>query len=107
MTRVTFITPDGDETIVDATPGGSLLEAAQWNGVPMLGTCGGSMVCATCHVMISGDCKALVPPPSDDEAGTVELAYGATADSRLACQITVCDALEGLVVRLAPTMHSA
>ena len=104
MPQVTFISPDGAETVVHAPDGSTALEAAQANGVPMLGTCGGSMVCATCHVMVTGASRGLVPPRGDDEAVTLELAFGATGDSRLACQLRLAPAQEGLVIHLAPTM---
>ncbi|MDB5870371.1 MAG: ferredoxin [Polaromonas sp.] len=104
MIRVTFITPDDKETVVAARAGDSLLEAAQSSDVPMLGTCGGSMICATCHVMIGGAAKLRIPPPGEEEIDVLELAFGVTDDSRLACQVRVCEMLDGAVVRLAPKM---
>jgi len=105
--RVTFITVDGRRAEAQAKAGSTILEAAHANDIPMLGTCGASMVCATCHVMIGADARAHLPPPTEDEEDTLDLAFGVTGDSRLGCQVRLTDALDGIEIRLAPTMQSA
>ena len=107
MPRVVFITVDSRAHPVEAKAGSTVLEAAQASGVPMLGTCGASMVCATCHVMIDAAGRAGLPPPSEDEEDTLDLAFGVTSDSRLGCQVHLSDSMEGVEIRLAPTMLSA
>ena len=106
MLKVTFITSDGSRMAVQALPGCTVLEAARANDVPMLGTCGGSMICGTCHVMIGPADRARMPAPSEDEEDTLDLAFGVKADSRLGCQVTLTQDLDGLEVRLAPTIQS-
>jgi len=107
MPHITFIAPGGERTPVEVPSGTTILEAAHANGVGLLGTCGGSMVCGTCHVMISAADRAKLPPPSEDEEDTLDLAFGVTADSRLGCQITLTEEMEGMEIRLAPTALTA
>jgi 2Fe-2S ferredoxin len=102
MPHVTFIAPSGERTPVEVPHGMTILEAAHANGVGLPGTCGGSMVCATCHVMICAADRAKLPPPSENEEDTLDLAFGVTDDSRLGCQVTLTDELEGMDIRLAP-----
>jgi len=92
---------------VHAAVGSTVLEAAHAHAVPMLGTCGGSLVCATCHVRIGGDAVARIPAPTEDEEDTLDLAFSVKDNSRLGCQIKLTEELEGLEVALAPTMQSA
>ena len=104
---ITFVTVDGVRMPVQAAVGSTVLEAAHAHSVPMLGTCGGSMVCATCHVRICGDAVARIPAPTEDEEDTLDLAFGVKDNSRLGCQIKLSEDLEGLEIALAPTMQSA
>ena len=106
MPHITFITAGGERIPVQVPDGTTVLEAAHANGVGLAGTCGGSMVCGTCHVMIGAADRAKLPPPSEDEEETLDLAFGVTADSRLGCQITLTEELDGMEVRLAPTALS-
>jgi 2Fe-2S ferredoxin len=107
MPRVTFVEADGVQRDIQVAPGTTVLEAARAHDLPITGTCGGSMVCATCHVMISPDDRAKLPPPSEEEEDTLDLAFGVTADSRLGCQIRLTDAADGIRIRLTSTMHPA
>ncbi|MBI5910388.1 MAG: 2Fe-2S iron-sulfur cluster binding domain-containing protein [Betaproteobacteria bacterium] len=107
MPRVTFVEINGALREVDVAPGSTVLEAAKAHDLPLAGTCGGSMVCATCHVMIEAEDRAKLPPPSEDEENTLDLAFGVTADSRLGCQIKLTDAMHGIRIRLTSTMHQA
>jgi 2Fe-2S ferredoxin len=107
MPRVTFVEVGGDCRAIDVAAGTTVLEAARAHDLPITGTCGGSMVCATCHVMIAADDRAKLPAPSEDEEDTLDLAFGVTADSRLGCQIRLTDATDGMCIRLTSTMHTA
>ena len=103
MTHVHFISADGStETVVTAADGTRLLDLAQAHGQPLEGTCEGSMACSTCHVLISGDEAAKLPPPSDEEEDMLDFAVGASRTSRLACQIRLTADISKLVVRMPP-----
>jgi ferredoxin len=103
LIRIRFLSADGtSEKIVDAPAGTRLLDLAQAHGQPLEGTCEGAMACSTCHVLISGDGVARLPPPSDEEEDMLDFAVGASRASRLACQIRLTDDLVALDVRMPP-----
>ena len=89
----------GDQE-ADAVPGERLLDAAQRAGLPLEGTCDGDMACATCHVQVDPADFPRLPPASAEEEELLDLAYHAARYSRLACQIRLTAALDGLTVRL-------
>jgi adenylate cyclase len=79
--RVRYI--DGPE--VSAPKGMTLLEVSRANGIPHAALCGGRGRCTTCRVVI-GEGLELLHPPSAAEAQSLA-AVGASANTRLACQI--------------------
>jgi ferredoxin len=103
MIRIRFTSADG-ETVRDviANPGDRLLEVAQNDGQPLEGTCEGQMACSTCHVIVSADDFGRLPPAREEEEDMLDLAAGATRTSRLACQIMLTEAMDGLTVRIPP-----
>jgi ferredoxin-2, mitochondrial len=100
MVKVTFVTAQDQRIVAEAAPGTRLLEVGQNAGLPLEGTCEGQMACSTCHVVVAPDWFALLPEASEDEEDMLDLAAGVTRTSRLACQITLTDALDGLEVRV-------
>ncbi|WP_448665039.1 2Fe-2S iron-sulfur cluster-binding protein [Sphingomonas sp. CJ20] len=105
MIRVRFISADGHTTQdVDAPEGARLLEVAQNAGQPLEGTCEGQMSCSTCHVIVAADDFDRLPRASEEEEDMLDLAMGATRTSRLACQILLTPALDGLTVTM-PSGH--
>jgi ferredoxin-2, mitochondrial len=103
MIQVNFVSVDGKSTrIVEAKIGDRLLEVAQNDGQPLEGTCEGQMACSTCHVIVAGEDFDRLPPAREEEEDMLDLATGATRTSRLACQITLTDAMDGLTVRIPP-----
>ncbi len=106
MPKVRFISADGEETQeVEAKSGDCLLDVAQAAGQPLEGTCEGQMACSTCHVVVDADDFAKLPPASEAEEDMLDLAAAATRTSRLACQITLSDALDPLTVRMPGEWH--
>ncbi|HJO66032.1 MAG TPA: 2Fe-2S iron-sulfur cluster-binding protein [Sphingomonas sanguinis] len=100
MIALTFLTPDGTTVATEAIPGETLLRAGQRAGQPLEGTCGGQMACATCHVLIDPAFLDRLPAPSAEEEDMLDLVPDATRSSRLACQIALTPALDGLIARL-------
>ena len=101
MIKITFISANGDtEQHVEAKLGDNLLEVAQAAGQPLEGTCEGQMACSTCHVIIGKEWFDKLPKASDDEEDMLDLATGARRTSRLSCQITLEDVLDGLIVHV-------
>jgi len=107
MTRITYIEPTGEARSVEVADGWSLMQAAITNGVDgIVGECGGSCACATCHCYVDEARLGELPPP---EPGELDMLENAAAErrpnSRLACQIKVSPALDGLVLRLPATQE--
>lgn len=101
MIKIEFVLATGDTQVVDIAPGFSLMEAAVQNDVPgIIGECGGACACGTCHVHISPEWSAVVGPAQGAEMEMLELASDYRQSSRLACQIRLKEALDGLVVEV-------
>ena len=100
MPKVIFIERNGNRKEVQATSQQSLLQVAHANDIDMEGACEGAMACSTCHVIVDSEWAAKLPAALANEEDMLDLTYGVTRTSRLACQITVTDALNGLTVRL-------
>jgi ferredoxin len=97
--RLVFVTPSGPVE-AEGRPGERLLDAAQRAGQPLEGTCGGDMACATCHLILSPEDFVRVTPASAEEEDLLDLVPGTVRTSRLACQIVLDEALDGLSARL-------
>ena len=98
--KVRFIGLDGVTREVAVIPGERLLDAAQREGQPLEGTCGGEMACSTCHVVVAAEDFARLPPASEEEEDLLDLAPFAARTSRLACQIRLSAATDGLTARI-------
>jgi ferredoxin, 2Fe-2S len=105
MPRVTYIAQDGKETTIDIDVGTSVMQAAVLNGIDgIVAECGGSCMCATCHVYVREDQLSKVPPLGEDEEAMLEgTASPRLANSRLSCQLVVTPQMDGLVVTLPET----
>jgi 2Fe-2S ferredoxin len=100
MPKMTFILNDGTRKEVDAPVGLSVLEIAHRNDIPLEGACEGSLACSTCHIVVDKDDYERLPEATEDEEDMLDLAFGLTHTSRLGCQITITDELDGLTVAL-------
>ena len=100
MSTINFILPDGTAKSVDVDQG-TVMSAAVEHGVPgVLGECGGSLACATCHVYVEGGELAVLPEPSEFENEMLECtASERRVNSRLSCQIQICD-VDGFTFRI-------
>ena len=106
MPQVNFIAHDGSPHTVDVPVGTNLMRAATDNGVPGIdGDCGGQCACATCHVFVAPEWTERVGPRHANEDEMLNFAAELRDSSRLACQIPVTDALDGLVVSMPEGQH--
>lgn len=85
-----------DGVAIEGRAGERLLDAAQRAGLPLEGTCGGGMACATCHVVLGVADAGRVPAASEEEEDMLDLVPHAVATSRLGCQIVLTEALANL-----------
>ena len=105
MPQVTYVSHDGQSTTLDVPLGTSVMQAATLHGVDgIVAECGGSCMCATCHVYVKEDQLSKLP---EMELGEDAMLAGAASprrpNSRLSCQLVVTPAMEGLVVDMPET----
>ena len=102
MPDITLIEANGRVHSFEAPDGASVMQAATGFGVPgIVAECGGSAMCATCHVMVDAAWIARLPAPLANELEMLECtASPRTAGSRLSCQIKLTPALQGLLLHL-------
>lgn len=98
--KVRFTAKTGVVVEAAAIVGERLLDAAHRADQPLEGACGGDMACATCHVIVAPEDFARLPAASAAEEDLLDLVPGTTRTSRLACQIVLAEALDGLAVRV-------
>ena len=65
-----------------------------------IGICGGMAMCASCQCYVLSDTE--IPDMQDDEEAMLFEAFNVKESSRLSCQITITQELEGLKVQIAP-----
>lgn len=100
MTKITYLEHNGTARTVDLPDGVSLMDGALRHAIPGIdGDCGGACACATCHVYVDDEWLTKLSPMSELERGMIAYATDVNANSRLACQIKVSPALDGLIVR--------
>ncbi|MBF0159129.1 MAG: 2Fe-2S iron-sulfur cluster binding domain-containing protein [Magnetococcales bacterium] len=97
MPTVTFL-PMG--RTVTAAAGQTLLEAAHEHDIDLEGACEGSLACATCHVVVDRQWFGRLPESSEEEDDLLDGAFDLTEQSRLACQIVLTEAMDGLTVTI-------
>ncbi|WEJ59947.1 2Fe-2S iron-sulfur cluster-binding protein [Devosia sp. FJ2-5-3] len=101
MTKITFVTANGERIETEAENGATVMETAIMNAVPgIVAECGGACTCATCHVYVDDAWRETVGGPSSMEEDMLDFAFDVRDESRLSCQIKVRDTLDGLVVHV-------
>jgi len=93
---------EGVEREATLGTGRSLLSALQSSYIPIGSVCGGQMSCGTCHVYLPAEAASGVTP-DPDETELLEDGPGyRPGHSRLACQVIVTAAMDGMIVEIAP-----
>tara|TARA_R110002073_G_scaffold144931_1_gene297089 strand:+ start:1464 stop:1784 length:321 start_codon:yes stop_codon:yes gene_type:complete len=106
MTKIIYVDNDGTERVVEATNGESVMEAAVKNSIPGIDAdCGGACACATCHVYVDASFMDKVGEQQEMEKSMLDFAENVQANSRLSCQITISDTLDGLKVTTPESQH--
>ena len=101
MPKITYIEHGGKEHKIDVSNGLTVMEGAIQNDIPGIDAdCGGAMACATCHVYVKEEWFDKLPKKENGEEDMIDMAYEPNKFSRLSCQITVSDEIDGLVVQL-------
>ncbi|MFC9841417.1 2Fe-2S iron-sulfur cluster-binding protein [Rhodococcus sp. NPDC127530] len=103
MPIVTYICPDGEVEAIEVPAGTSIMKAAVANGIEsIVGDCGGSAACATCHVYVESPLEELSAKSDDEVEMLADAASEVLPNSRLGCRVIMSDELSPLVVRVAP-----
>lgn len=102
MADITFTIEDQDGNRQQVTAPDdmnlSLMEFMKASEYPVMATCGGMALCATCHVeFLEGADK--LGEQSDTELDMIDTLPEIFEGSRLACQIRISDALQDSIIR--------
>ena len=101
MAKIKYIEHNGKEHIVEVQNGLTVMEGAVQNDIPGIDAdCGGGMSCATCHVYVKEDWYDKLTKKEMGEDDMLDQAYEPKSNSRLSCQISVSDDLDGLTVHM-------
>lgn len=105
MAKIVYVQLDGTRNEIDAGAAASVMQAAVNNDVPgIIGECGGSAMCATCHVYVDQECIDDLPPISEVENDMLQnTASERRENSRLSCQLAIDGSFDELVVHIPPT----
>mgnify|MGYP003310397135 FL=1 len=101
MPKINYIEHGGKKHTIEVANGLTVKEGAIQNNIPGIDAdCGGACACATCHVYVDEKWFEKLPKKEITEEDMLDMAYEPKKFSRLTCQITVTDELDGLVVKM-------
>ena len=101
MPKITYIEHNGKSHVVEVPTEMTVMEGALQYNIPGIDAdCGGACACATCHVYVDDKWFKKLNGKSDAEQDMLDVAYQPNKFSRLSCQITVTEDLDGLVVKM-------
>lgn len=93
----------GNAHTVEVANGLTLMEPLRELDEGIEALCGGMCSCATCHVFVAPEWSAKLPGAHSDELELLESTESFRAgQSRLACQVKVTDAIDGITLTVAP-----
>lgn len=103
MPELRIVKRCGEEVVIDATAGHSVMEAISASGAEDIAAiCGGACACATCHVFVSDEFLDRTGVASEPEKELLDFSEHARPQSRLSCQVIMTEELAGLRVEVAP-----
>lgn len=106
MPNITYIEHNGTQHTVEVATGSNLMQGALDNLIEgIVAECGGCCVCSTCHCMIDPEWVKVTGQANTEEADLLEVVDSREATSRLSCQVTVTDEMDGLIVRLPESQY--
>jgi len=101
MPKITYIEHNGKSHTLEVANGLTVMEGAVQNNIPGIDAdCGGSCACATCHVYVDENWFNKLSKKESAEEDMLDMAFELKPLSRLSCQLTVSDELDGLVVKM-------
>ena len=101
MPKITYIEHNGKSHEIEVSNELSVMEGALQNNIPGIDAdCGGSCACSTCHVYVDEKWFDKLPKKESAEEDMLDMAFEPNKFSRLSCQISVSDELDGMVVKI-------
>jgi 2Fe-2S ferredoxin len=102
MPKIVLVASDGVTHTIEAAAGVPIMQAALSAGIDgIVGECGGSMMCATCHVYVREPWASKLPAMTATESEMLTMtASERKPSSRLSCQIKMSAELDGITVDL-------
>ncbi|XP_011175566.2 adrenodoxin-like protein 2, mitochondrial [Solenopsis invicta] len=102
---ITFVKANGEKIKAKGKIGNSILDIVMDNDLNDelggYGACEGTLTCSTCHLIFPKDIYDSLPEKaSEEETDMLDLAFERGDTSRLGCQITMTEELDGIEVRV-------
>jgi 2Fe-2S ferredoxin len=95
----------GQKHTIKGKPNQTLMEVLRDHNMDVEAICGGVCSCATCHVYIEPEWFAKTGKRTAQEESMLSFAAVTKENSRLSCQITMTEELDGLVLRMPEGQH--
>jgi ferredoxin, 2Fe-2S len=92
----------GKDHVLEGRDGWTLMEILRDGGLDIAAECGGACACATCHGYVEGGWYKKLPPAHEAGGDMLDMALGVQENSRLSCQITCTEDIDGITVTVAP-----
>ena len=100
--KIRVIDRDGNKHELEGDPNSTLMEILRDADLDIEAACGGCCACATCHVYINDQWLEKISPKDDDEESMLDQAFDVKNTSRLSCQISLAEELDGIELQIAP-----
>ena len=101
MPKITYIEHSGKSHVVEVPNELSVMEGAVQNNIPgITADCGGACACATCHVYVDEKWFDKLKKKDEAEQDMLDMAFEPNKFSRLSCQISISNELDGLAVKI-------
>ena len=99
--KIKVIDRDGNKHELEGDSNSTLMEILRDADLDIEAACGGCCACATCHVYINDQWLEKISPKDDDEESMLDQAFDVRNTSRLSCQISLSDELDGIELEIA------
>ncbi len=93
---------DGNKHELEGDSNSTLMEILRDAGLDIEAACGGCCACATCHVYINDKWLEKISSKDEEEESMLDQAFDVRNTSRLSCQISLSEELDGMELELAP-----
>jgi len=99
--KITVTDRSGNKHELEGDTSSTLMEILRDAGLDIEASCGGCCACATCHVYIDEKWLSKISPIDDDEESMLDQAFDIRDTSRLSCQISLSEELDGIELEIA------